>query len=227
MEDFHDIPANDPLVAANTDNVNETPALEDSLQYLSNVYDLLEGFGEFATLGPDQLDIAGVERVEIGINEFRQNDAFDSDIDTMVDEEDERQEAMEEAIEELADNDINSVLVVEEEGEKLVEQVIEVKDKFIDNDTDGVAVVKRKKEKEQMIETTEESEVREKDEYVIVISLKLKHKNQECDKLGKSVFDWSQQIKISSDRIAYLENNNFRTQVVKKLLKKRKELLKS
>ena len=43
VEDFHDIPGNDPLVAANTDNVNETPALEDSWQYLSNVYDLLVG----------------------------------------------------------------------------------------------------------------------------------------------------------------------------------------
>ena len=85
------------LTAANTDNLEEIPALDkDTLLYLSNVYDRYE---ELETVGPDaaevllhqfchtytaevQLDVA--EEAEAAINDFSRNVVVSSDINYLV-----------------------------------------------------------------------------------------------------------------------------------------------
>ena len=124
------------MAAANTDNLEEIPALDkDTLLYLSNVYDRYE---ELETVGPDaaevllhqfchtyiaevQLDIAEVQGAEADINDFSGNDVFSSDIDEAVAVEDEREESerVTKVIDEIVDNDIDSAHNHEEkEGEQ-------------------------------------------------------------------------------------------------------------
>ena len=86
---------------------------------------------------------------------------------------------------------------------------------LVENDDSNKVQSGEKREEEQEIEERAESEVREKEEDFVVLSFKLKHKNQECDELGKRVFDLTQEMKIASDRIKQLENHKYRAEVIK------------
>ena len=79
--------------------------------------------------------------------------------------------------------------------------------------TVDVAVEEEKEEdKENEDYSLQDKEVEEKE----VIKFKLTKKNQECDILGKRLFDMTQELKIALDRTRQLEDNNkYRDEVLR------------
>ena len=145
---------------------------EDSLQFLCNVYDLLEGYRELEAVEADPLDMVEAQGDEVEMNKFVQNDASDNDVDNMVVVEKERKEEVEQVIGatgEFLVNEIDNALVpLEEVVEKQVEQVVEVAIESTDNDIDDAAVLKKEKERDE--EVLQESRLRENDNNLFVLS---------------------------------------------------------
>ena len=124
---------------------------------------------------------------------------------------------------------------VEMAGIVTKEQGVVVDDKIVTEDVTSVAeeVRQTKKDSNNAREITEGEEIKEKveevqmkedekgypevrmkSENIKLLSIKLADKNRECDLLGKRMFEMTQEMKITTDRMKQLEENNYQTRVV-------------
>ena len=86
----------------------------------------------------------------------------------------------------------------------------------------GSEIAAVREEREGGIEVEEEEKLNEIEGWanyekeIRVLKLKLMEKNGECDKLGRKLFDITQEMKVKIDRMKQLEDNNeYRAQVIK------------